>query len=194
MHTEREQISDAEMIRATARGDEQVFAALYDRYGAILFGLLLRILSDRAEAEDTLQDVFLQVWQKAGTFDEERGTAFTWLVTLARSRAIDRLRSRSARQRAAVGAAHNDREQHVEAANGIDYVVWAEQSETVHRALGEIPEEQRRTLLLAYFEGLTQSEIAARTGEPLGTVKTRARAGLRKLREIMRGKMEHFRP
>ena len=192
MHPEREQISDADIIRATARGDEREFAALYDRYSAILFGLLLRILSDRAEAEDTLQDVFVQVWQKAGTFDEERGTAFTWLVTLARSRAIDRLRSRNARHRASLEAVRTtDSEGHVEA-SAVNYAIWSEQSETVHQALREIPEEQRRTLLLAYFEGLTQSEIAARTGEPLGTVKTRARAGLKKMRELLRGQTERF--
>lgn len=178
------------MIHATARGDESAFAALYDRNSAILFGLLMRILRDRAEAEDTLQEVFLQVWQKASSFDETRGTAFTWLVTLARSRAIDRLRARNARHRTGAEAARKD-EMRVEE-SAVDKAVLSQQSETVHSALLEIPEEQRRTLLLAYFEGLTQSEIAARLEEPLGTVKTRARTGLKKLREILREKPGHF--
>src|ERR1043166_2110311 len=94
--------SDAEeaaLVRAVARGDERAFAALYDRYSSILFGLLLRILHSRAEAEDVLQEVFLQVWQQAHSFDAARGRAFTWLVTLARSRAIDRLRALDSRQR-----------------------------------------------------------------------------------------------
>ncbi len=171
-------------------GDEAAFAALYDRHSAILFGLLLRILGERAEAEDTLQEVFLQVWQKASTFDEARGTAFTWLVTLARSRAIDRLRARNARYRAGTEAARNDG-MHVEA-DAVDQAMLSEQSQTVRKALLEIPEDQRRTLFLAYFEGLTQSEIAARLEEPLGTVKTRARAGLKKLREILGENTERF--
>jgi RNA polymerase sigma-70 factor, ECF subfamily len=193
MQAGREQISDAEMIRATARGDEMQFAALYDRYGAILFGLLMRILGDRAEAEDTLQDVFLQVWQKAGAFNEERGTAFTWLVTLARSRAIDRLRSRNVRQRVSLEALRaGDDQNRAAATDAADQAILSEQSDIVHQALLEIPEEQRRTLLLAYFEGLSQTEIAERTGDPLGTVKTRARAGLKKLRELLRGKDEQI--
>ena len=192
MLPEREQISEAEMIRATARGDEHQFAALYDRFGAILFGLLLRILGDRAEAEDALQDVFLQIWQKASAFDEERGTAFTWLVTLARSRAIDRLRSSKVRQRASLEAMRAEDDGNRAVADAADYAILSEQSEMVRQALLEIPEEQRRTLLLAYFEGLSQSEIAERTGEPLGTIKTRARAGLKKLRELLRGKAEYI--
>src|SRR5919112_1186784 len=93
-------VAEAELLRAVARRDEGAFAALYDQYSSILFGLLLRILRSRAEAEDVLQEVFLQVWQQAQSFDPSRGRAFTWLVTLARSRAIDRLRSVDSRERA----------------------------------------------------------------------------------------------
>src|SRR5581483_8524014 len=92
---------DAALVRAVAAGDEHAFASLYDRYSSILFGLLLRILHSRAEAEDVLQEVFLQIWQQARSFDDSRGRAFTWLVTLSRSRAIDRLRAADSRERAA---------------------------------------------------------------------------------------------
>lgn len=181
--TEQEQIPDAELIHAVARGDEWAFARLYDRYGSILLGLLVRILNNRAEAEDVLQEVFLQVWQRASDFDDTRGRPFTWLVTLARSRAIDRLRSLGSRGRVAQEAASRDVAPQVRDAS--DDAIQAEHREIVHHALTELPDEQRRTLLLAYFEGLSQSEIAARLNEPLGTVKTRARSGLSKLRLIL---------
>ena len=181
--TEQAQHPDSELIHAVARGDEWAFACLYDRYGSILLGLLVRILNNRAEAEDVLQEVFLQVWQRASDFDDTRGRPFTWLVTLARSRAIDRLRSLGSRGRVAQEAASRDVAPQVRDAS--DDAIQAEHSEIVLRALGELPEEQRRTLLLAYFEGLSQSEIAARLNEPLGTVKTRARSGLSKLRLIL---------
>lgn len=174
---------EAELLRAVARGDERAFAALYDSYSAILFGLLLRILNSRAEAEDVLQEVFLQIWQRAANFDETRGRPFTWMVTLARSRAIDRLRAVGSRERAATASS-------VEApapavVDAVEETFRSEQAETVRRALAAIPEEQRRALMLAYVEGLSQSEIAGRLGEPLGTVKTRMRSGLMKLREML---------
>jgi RNA polymerase sigma-70 factor, ECF subfamily len=180
----------AELVRAVARGDEQAFAALYDQYGRILFGLLARILRSRPEAEDALQEVFLQVWQQAASFDEARGRAFTWLVTLARSRAIDRLRAADARDRAARRSSDESAwaaaETTTEAAD--DAALRSERGEIVRRALAELPEEQRRNLLLAYLDGMSQSEIAERTGQPLGTVKTRMRAGLKKLGELLRNR------
>ena len=185
MRPEREesQTTDADLVRAVARGDEKAYASLYDRYASILLGLLIRILHSRAEAEDVLQDVFLQVWQRAKNFDETRGRAFTWLVTLTRSRAIDRLRSLASRDRV---AEESVREVPVNvASDAVADAMRAEQSETISRALAELPEEQRRTISLAYFDGLTQTEIADRTGEPLGTVKTRTRAGLKKLRDLL---------
>ena len=172
--------SDNELLRAVARGDERALAQVYDRYRLILFGLIVRILHSREEAEDVLQEVFLQVWRRAKDFDEARGRAFTWLVTLARSRALDRLRSLGARARLA------------EAAPPIEYigdaaadVFQSEQAEVIRRALAQIPVDQRQALFLGYFEGLTQSEIAARLGAPLGTVKTRMRTGMTKLRELL---------
>lgn len=184
MTPEQSQITDAQLLEAITEGDEQALAALYDRYGSILFGLLLRILHDRAEAEDVLQEIFLRVWQRAADFDEQRGRVFTWLVTIARSRAIDRLRSLNSRERVAEEASRANVSSMT--TNALADTLASEQREMVALALAEIPEEQRRTLLLAYFEGLTQSEIASRTGEPLGTVKTRTRAGLARLRVILR--------
>ena len=186
MHAEQAQISDIDLLHAVVRRDEGALAALYDRYRVILFGLLVRILNSREEAEDVLQEVFLQVWRRAADFDEQRGRPFTWLVTLTRSRAIDRLRVLAARQRLADSAAQEATE---EASDAVADTLHAEQREIVARALASLPEEQRRTLKLAYFEGLTQSEIATRLGTPLGTVKTRMRAGMMKLRELLGDQM-----
>ncbi|MGI9105372.1 MAG: sigma-70 family RNA polymerase sigma factor [Pyrinomonadaceae bacterium] len=177
---------DTDILHAIARGDESALATLYDRYHSILLGLLLRILHSRVEAEDVLQEVFLQIWQRAANFDETRGRAFTWMVTLARSRAIDRLRSLDSRQRADNTAL---RETPESVSDASDDAYHAEQRAIVVAALAQIPEEQRRALLLAYFDGLTQSEIAARLGQPLGTVKTRMRSGLSKLRDLLGEKM-----
>jgi RNA polymerase sigma-70 factor (ECF subfamily) len=182
LHPEQAQNVDLPLLRAVAGGDEDALAALYDRYRLILYGFILRILHSRAEAEDVLQDVFIQVWRRAGDFDESRGRPFTWLVTLARSRAIDRLRSLSSRERTATEAA---REVPDSISDAEDDAARSEQSRMVRRALAELNEEQRRALVLAYFEGLTQSEIAERLGAPLGTVKTRMRSGMIRLRELL---------
>ena len=182
MQAEPSQIADNDLLRAVARGDESALAAIYDRYRLILFGLILRILNDRQDAEDVLQEVFLQVWRRAGDFDEARGRAFTWLVTIARSRALDRLRAAGSRTRRAEEAAQEPADEVGDAA--LD-ALNAEKSAMVRNALAELTEEQRKVLLLAYFEGLTQTEIAERLGDPLGTVKTRIRSGLIRLRELL---------
>jgi RNA polymerase sigma-70 factor, ECF subfamily len=186
---EKTEGSDVELLHAVARGDEAALARLYDSYRVILFGLLVRILNSREEAEDILQDVFIQVWRRAKDFDEKRGRPFTWLVTLARSRAIDRLRLLGARQRLAASA---EREQVDEASDALTDTIRGTQKEVVRRALAELPEEQKHTLVLAYFEGLTQSEIAAKLGAPLGTVKTRMRSGMMKLRALLEPQLENF--
>jgi RNA polymerase sigma-70 factor (ECF subfamily) len=183
------QTADIELLKAVSRGDEQALAQLYDNYRVILFGLLVRILNSREEAEDVLQEVFLQVWRRAKDFDETRGKPFTWLVTLARSRAIDRLRSLGARGRVAQASV---REASEEVSDAAFDAFRSEQRALVTSALSQLPEEQKRPLVLAYFEGLTQSEIAANLGAPLGTIKTRMRAGMMKLREVLAGKNESF--
>ena len=182
---------DAELLRAVARGDEAAFARVYDRYAPILLGLMLRILRSRPEAEDVLQEVFLQVWQQARAFDPARGRAFTWLATLARSRAIDRLRAVDSRDRAAQRSVEDGQQPATTAAQGWadEEAIRAERAEAVRAALDELPEEQRQVLVLAYLDGMSQSEIAAAKNQPLGTVKTRTRTGLKKLSDALRARL-----
>ena len=185
----REDPDRPRMARIEAR-DADALAELYDRHAARLLGLARRILGDGGEAEEVLQEVFLFVWRSASSFDPARGQVLTWLLVATRSRAIDRLRARRPASRpeirsldepalmAAGGPAASD---DVEAASA------GRQWESICRAaVGQLPEDQRRALELAYFEGLTHQEIAARTSTPLGTVKTRVRLGLMKLQERMR--------
>jgi len=182
-----EEKQDAELLQAIANRDEEALALLYDRYRLILFGLAMRILNSRPEAEDVLQEVLLQVWRRSSDFDPLRGKPFTWLVTLARSRAIDRLRQLGARDRLNESAA---REAPHESSDASADALHSEQRQIVKRALAELPEEQRRVLLLAYYEGLTQAEIASKLATPLGTVKTRVRAGMMKLRELLKDELK----
>ncbi len=189
LQPEPAQESDVLLLKAIAARDEAALALLYDHYGRILFGLLMRILNNREEAEDVLQEVFLQVWRKAADFDESRGRPFTWLVTLARSRAIDRLRTLASRERVAEAGAREVSEVISDAATD---ALKSEQRGLVSDALAKLPDEQKRPIMLAYFDGLTQSEIATRLGAPLGTVKTRMRTGMIRLRELLAGQGESF--
>ncbi|HZJ44511.1 MAG TPA: sigma-70 family RNA polymerase sigma factor [Pyrinomonadaceae bacterium] len=189
MQPEEAQIDDVALLKAIAGKDEKALSQLYDRYRVVLFGLLVRILNNREEAEDVLQEVFLQVWRRARDYDVDRGRPFTWLVTLARSRGIDRLRSVASRERVAAASARDPVE---ETSDAIADAVRSEQRGIVTSALSQLPEEQQRPLVLAYFDGLTQSEIAERLGAPLGTVKTRMRTGMLKLREVLGGKSQSF--
>jgi RNA polymerase sigma-70 factor, ECF subfamily len=185
-------VNDVELLKAIAARDEAAeasLAQLYDRYRTILFGLLMRILNNREEAEDVLQELFMQVWRRAEDFDENRGKPFTWLVTMGRSRGIDRLRTLAARERVAVAGARDESEAVSDAAAD---AFRSEQRGLVTNALAQLPDEQKRPLMLAYFDGLTQSEIAVQLGAPLGTVKTRMRNGMIKLRELLAGKDESF--
>jgi RNA polymerase sigma-70 factor, ECF subfamily len=190
---------DVELLKAVAaardEGDEAAEAALrqlYDRYRLILFGVLIRILNNREEAEDVLQEVFLQVWRRAADFDPNRGRPFTWLVTLARSRGIDRLRALASRERVATVAGSGASEASEEVSDAATDAIRSEQRGVVNSALSQLPEEQKRALMLAYFDGLTQSEIATQLGAPLGTVKTRMRSGMMKLRELLSARGQYF--
>jgi RNA polymerase sigma-70 factor, ECF subfamily len=189
LRPELAQDNDVDLIKAIAARDEVALAQLYDRYRVILFGLLMRILNNREEAEDVLQEVFLQVWRKAADFDENRGRPFTWLVTVGRSRGIDRLRTLAVRERVVEAGAREAIEEVSDAASD---AFRSEQRGLVNDALAQLPDDQKRPLMLAYFDGLTQSEIATRLGAPLGTIKTRMRTGLMKMREQLAGKGESF--
>jgi RNA polymerase sigma-70 factor (ECF subfamily) len=189
LRLEQSHENDVELLKAIAAKDDAALGQLYDRYRLILFGVLMRILNNREEAEDVLQEVFLQVWRRAADFDENRGRPFTWLVTLARSRGIDRLRTLASRERAVVAGANESSEDISDAASD---AIRSEQRGVVNGALAQLPEEQKRPLMLAYFDGLTQSEIATQLGAPLGTVKTRMRTGMIKLRELLSGKGDYF--
>jgi RNA polymerase sigma-70 factor (ECF subfamily) len=149
---------------------------LYDRYSPVVYAVALRVLGDTGAAEDVLQDVFMQLWRNPGAFDSSRGSLGAWLAVITRNRAIDALRKRRP---------ENDLEDVIISVEP-DMAGEADRArvgEKVRTALGTMPEAQRKALELAYYEGLTQSEIAAKTGEPLGTIKTRIRAGLLTLRK-----------
>jgi RNA polymerase sigma-70 factor (ECF subfamily) len=181
--------SDAALLDRCASGDESALGELYDRFAAGLYGLALRITGERADAEEVVLDVFAQVWREAGRFNPDRGSPGAWFGTLTRSRALDLLRARSrrGRLRAAVERVAPDQVPVLPAAvTGPEETVdLAERSVQVRAALAGLPEPQRAVIELAYFGGLSQSEIAAELGEPLGTVKTRVRAGMQKLREAL---------
>jgi len=189
LRSEQPNDRDVELLKAIAAKDDGALGRLYDGYRLILFGVLMRILNNREEAEDVLQEVFLQVWRRAGDFDENRGRPFTWLVTLARSRGIDRLRSLASRERVAMAGANESSEEVSDAATD---AIRSEQRGVVNDALSQLPEDQKRPLMLAYFDGLTQSEIAMQLGAPLGTVKTRMRSGMMKLRELLSARPQYF--
>lgn len=171
---------DLTLLRAVAGRDKVGFQILYERHSPMLFALALKILGDRTDAEDVLQETFLQIWKTAPTYDERRGKPLGWLIMLTRSRAIDRLRSRQTRVRITETAG-------IETQPGMlmpgDEVMAGESAAAVRLALGELPAEQRVPIELAYFGGLTQTQIARQLGQPLGTVKTRMRAGLMRLRD-----------
>lgn len=171
------------LIERAAGGDQDALAAFYDQTKGYAFGLILRVLGDAATAEEVLLDVYMQVWRQAGSFDAGRGGAFAWLTTIARSRALDRLRAGKSQRRWEVEmeAAHDFRH----AADVEEDAAAAELRRVVRAALAALPPGQREVIELAYYNGLSHSEIGARLGLPLGTVKTRIRLGMVKLRESL---------
>jgi RNA polymerase sigma-70 factor, ECF subfamily len=175
-------MDDRALLRAVAGRDKEAFRQLYARHSAMLFSLALKILSDRSEAEDVLQEIFVQIWKTASSFDDGRGKPLGWFIMLARSRAIDRLRSRKTRNRLTESAAQ-DGSQSSPTATPSDEAAASEAQRAVRNALSALPAEQRVPIEMAYFGGLTQFEIAQQLGQPLGTVKTRMRSGIMHLRE-----------
>ena len=166
------------IISAIRNGREDAMAQLYDRYSSIVYSVALRVLGDTGRAEDVMQEVFMQLWRNPGAFDSNRGSLAAWLAVIARNRAIDSLRKRRPESNIedVVVAAELDLES--EAARKIAI-------EKVRGVLAGMPAEQRRAIELAFFEGLTHTEVAAKLGEPLGTVKTRIRSALQALRKVM---------
>jgi RNA polymerase sigma-70 factor, ECF subfamily len=177
-------VLDADAVTRVASGDSSALGELYDRHARPIYSLALRILQDAPEAEDIVQEVFAQAWRQASRYDRSRGAVGAWLLNLARSRAIDRLRARRARPEATSEPAADDLV--LTSADAPDAeVMRVEQVEAVRTALRDLPLVQRVAIELAYYEGLTHAEIAARLEQPLGTVKTRIRLGLLKLRDAL---------
>lgn len=172
------QVADDVLMERVVGRDQEAFAELYDRWAGRLLALVVQVLVDHSQSEEVLQEVFLEVWRRAESFDPDKGSLRAWLVTLARRRAVDRVRSSQAAR---------DRDQRWSAAMPeVDLTVQSVEdnleAEELRQALAAVGEPHRSTLVLAYFTGLTHAQIATRTGVPLGTVKTRVRDGLIKLR------------
>ena len=175
--------TQTQLLAAMARGEKTALAALYDQLSGPLYSLAHRMLSDPTEAQDLLQDIFLQAWRTASSYDASRGTVFSWLATLVRNRAIDRIRMRQRRAELLSQAAPDLQPASGEDASGS---LWRhEKAEAVRTALTNLAPDQQQAIELAYFSGLTQQEIAARLHEPLGTIKARIRRGLLKLKDLL---------
>jgi RNA polymerase sigma-70 factor, ECF subfamily len=181
---------DGELVAQAARGDERAVGRLYDRYGAVLYAVAYRIVGQRADAEEVVLEAFAQAWRDAPRFEAGRGSVAGWLTMIARSRALDLVRARSRRERITASAAADRPETspamgdfRADPARALDH---DERRRQVQQALSLLSPPQRQAIELAYFEGLSQSEIAERLQEPLGTVKTRVRLGMQKLRECLR--------
>jgi RNA polymerase sigma-70 factor (ECF subfamily) len=181
------QLGDEELMRRLFARDGRAFEALFDRYGDLVYSTALRVLHDRQLAEDVTQEVFARVWRSPEAYVAERGRLLTWLVSVTRNRAVDEVRAKGRRQRHET-ASPEEQERELPAGEGNDPLLSAELAEQAHAvraALAEIPPEQREAIELAYFGGLTQQEIAVTLAQPLGTVKTRIRLGMQKLRAAL---------
>lgn len=179
---------DEQIMEGVRRGDSQAIGALYDRYGGVIFSLGLRMLGDRETTEELVQEVFLRAWRQAGSYQPSLGRLSTWLMGIARNLAVDELRRRAARPRRTDGDA-DEQLARITASDEGDPAeqLWVStRRQEVGRALAVLPPPQRQVMELAYYSGLTQSEIAAKLGDPLGTVKTRMRLATQKLRDLLR--------
>ena len=181
-----QQMLDHEMIVRIGRRDQSAFSALYDRLSGPLYSLAMKMLEDPVEAQDALQEVFLQIWSRAATYDQEQSSVFSWAVLLTRSRVVDRLRARGRRSRVVVASTEETSTTAADAStieSTADTVEKNDEAARVRYVLNNLPFEQREAIQLAFFEDLSHHEIAARLGQPLGTVKARIRRGLLRLRE-----------
>lgn len=180
---------DLKLMRGFISGDERGFSAFYQRFAPGLFSMINAILHDQKEAEDVLQEAFVQMWKKTSTYDAGRSSLFTWAVMIARNKAIDRLRSRQRRNRLVEAASEENISSPADSAEQAnDILTWAEECRRVREALKQIPEAQREAIALAFFSGLTQAEISDKLGAPLGTIKARIRRGMIALRDLLRPK------
>lgn len=184
MSAPAQQVPDSAMIERIMAGDESALAALYDRYAGMLFAMLVRILKDSSAAEEVLQDLFLQLWRGAARFDASRGSLPAWLLVIGRNRALSRLRGKERRE-----YVPDPEEFSMEAVpspgNLEDEAARTQLMQRLRGALATLPTEQREAVELAYFEGMTQTEIAVRTECPLGTVKSRVRAAMQTLKQVL---------
>jgi len=174
------EITDGELIERAGSGDRGAFEQLYRRYARAVFGLALRRLGDRASAEDAVQETFASVWRSARSYRRERGAGASWLFVVARNAIVDRARARKDVPAEIPDRVSDEAGPHESAESG--WVQWR-----VHRALEELPGHEEEVIALAYWSGLSQSEVADRLGIPLGTVKTRTRSALARLAEILEG-------
>ena len=181
---------EIELLRRIGQGDSASFEALYDRLSGVLFSTAYRILNNQGATEDVLQDVFIQIWEKAPLYNPALGKPLTWAVTLTRNKAIDRLRSIQRRVRLQENV---QRESEVfeqfDGRSSFDAITLAESSKLVRDALDKLTDEQRQVIQLAFFSSMTQAEIAEHLQEPLGTIKARIRRGMMKLRDLISPEM-----
>ncbi len=182
---------EAKIVRRIVTGEPEALSDLYDRYSGMLLALARRVLGNTSDAEEVLQECFLQVWNQAGRYDPARSSVSTWLVLITRSRAIDRLRSRRVGDKAVTAVKQEKPDAHT-SPRGVDDVLMQERRKRLHREMKELPVEQREVLELAFYEGLTQREISEGTGIPLGTVKTRTLLAMRKLRKALAEDIEEL--
>ena len=182
---------EAQIVRRIGAGEPDALSDLYDRYSAMLKALAVRVLGSVGEAEEVVQEAFLQVWRQAGRYDPARSSVSTWLVLITRSRAIDRLRSRKVSQKTVAAAESENRTTHTSPEGARD-VLMSERRKRLDTEMRELPDEQREVLELAFYRGLTQREISESTGIPLGTVKTRTLLAMKKLRAALRAEIEEL--
>jgi RNA polymerase sigma-70 factor (ECF subfamily) len=178
---------EIELMQKIKAKDADALKQLYEQYNRLLFGMILSIVKKRTEAEDVLQEVFVNVWEKAHTFKGSRGNVYSWLVTLTRNKSIDHIRSKGykTQQKASVSIHEPAFTLEGDKFDPLETTIHSDRAELVKKALGEIPESQREVLKIAYYKGMTQSEISNHLEIPLGTVKTRTRQGMIKLKDIL---------